>query len=78
MELRYKIYTIFVISTPNDIPVQNLSGFCKIPYLQYTFRNPTKMALRYKMATIIVFIIQENLPRRSLGGNSHFEILGQN
>ncbi|EYB97349.1 hypothetical protein Y032_0141g2220 [Ancylostoma ceylanicum] len=74
MGFRYKISTIFVISTPNNIPMQNLG----IPYQQYTYRNPTKMRLRYKMDTIFVFSTLENPPRRSLGENFHFEILGQN
>ncbi|EYC34141.1 hypothetical protein Y032_0001g268 [Ancylostoma ceylanicum] len=78
MGLRYKIIAIFVISTPNNIPMQNLRGFCEIPYLQYTYRNCTRMELRYKMDTIFVFNTPENLPRRSLGENFHVEILGQN
>ncbi|EYC40465.1 hypothetical protein Y032_0611g637 [Ancylostoma ceylanicum] len=70
--------TIFVISTPNNIPMQNLRGFCGVPHLQYTYRNPTKTMLRYKMDTIFVFIAPENAPRRSLDENFRSEVLGQN
>ncbi|EYB84713.1 hypothetical protein Y032_0311g2139 [Ancylostoma ceylanicum] len=62
-------YKIFVISTPNNIPVQNLRGFCEIPHLLYTYPNPTKMMLRYKMdicyGTKWIFVF--NTPESLLG-----------
>ncbi|EYC37779.1 hypothetical protein Y032_0766g2171 [Ancylostoma ceylanicum] len=57
MGLRYKMNTIFVISTPNNPPPpeQNLRGFCEVQYLPCIYQNPVKMGLLYKMYTIFVF-----------------------
>ncbi|EYC21675.1 hypothetical protein Y032_0019g3955 [Ancylostoma ceylanicum] len=67
MGLRYKMDTIFVISTPNNSPISkhNLGKFCGVQYLQCTLRNSTKLRLRYKMDTIFVISTSENRPGRS-------------
>ncbi|EYC37780.1 hypothetical protein Y032_0766g2172 [Ancylostoma ceylanicum] len=50
-----KIRLIFVISTSNNLFVQNFSEFHEVPYRGLPYRNPTKTELRYKMNTIFVF-----------------------